>query len=88
MEIEKLSEVLTTFREDIMKVRNTFESNKISSDEIGIAVKQLNIAINENSQVLSDIFSKIIDVDATSREVEKIFGTIVNVNEVVGKMAI
>ena len=85
-EIVDLSEVLKTFKEDIMQVRSTFESNKTSSDEIGLAVQQLNIAINENSQVLKDIFSKIIDVDSTSREVEKIFATVANVNDIVGKM--
>ncbi len=85
-EIENLSEVLKTFKNDIMQVRTTFQNNKVSSDEIGLAVQQLNIAINENSQVLKDIFSKIIDVDSTSREVEKIFATVANVNDVVGKM--
>ncbi len=86
VEIENLSSVMNTFETDFVDVRQTFEVNKRSSDEIGISLNQLTIAINENSQVLSSIFGKIVDVDATSREVQKIFSTMSTVNKAISNM--
>ena len=88
VDINSLTKVLTTFAEDIANVRATFEKNKEASDQIGVSINQISLAIDENSKVLSDIFAKIVDVNATAQEVNKIFTTIVNVNATVSQMEI
>jgi len=86
IDIGDLTKILATFAEDIVKVRATFERNKKASDQIGVSINQISLAIDENSQVLSDIFAKIVDVNTTAQEINKIFATIVKVNSSVSKM--
>ncbi len=88
VDISELTKVLTTFAQDIVNVRATFEKNKEASDSIGSSINQLSHAIDENSQVLTDIFSKIVDVNNTAQEVNRIFKTIVKVNATVSNMEI
>ncbi len=86
VDIEELSNVLNTFENDIVNVRATFASNKEASDQIGLSINQLTIAIDENTHVLSSIFTKIVDVDTTIQEINRIFSTIVKVNIAIGSM--
>ncbi len=84
--INEINEMLKRITEDITQVRQTFEKNNEVSSEMGNAINDLTEKINESSVIINEILKKVIEIDTTSKEVEKIFGTIAKVHKALGEL--
>lgn len=85
-EVDKISEIITAFEQDIKSIRSTFENTKVLSDNVGDAVNNLSSAIEEQSQVLTDVTKRVSVVVSTLEEAHKVFSTVAKVNQEINKM--
>ncbi len=85
-EVDKISEIITAFEQDIKSIRSTFENTKVLSDNVGDSVNNLSSAIEEQSQVLTDVTKRVSLVVSTLEEAHKVFSTVAKVNVEINKM--
>ncbi|BCB96440.1 methyl-accepting chemotaxis protein [Dissulfurispira thermophila] len=85
-EVDKISEIITAFEHDIKSIRSTFENTKVLSDRVGDSVNNLSSAIEEQSQVLTDVTKRVSLVVSTLEEAHKVFSTVAKVNVEINKM--
>ncbi|MDA8215127.1 MAG: methyl-accepting chemotaxis protein [Nitrospiraceae bacterium] len=85
-EVDKISEIITAFEQDIRSIRSTFENTKVLSDNVGDSVNNLSSAIEEQSQVLTDVTKRVSLVVSTLEEAHKVFSTVAKVNVEINKM--
>lgn len=85
-EVDKISAIITAFEHDIKSIRSTFENTKVLSDRIGDSVNNLSSAIEEQSQVLTDVTKRVSLVVSTLEEAHKVFSTVAKVNVEINKM--
>jgi methyl-accepting chemotaxis protein len=84
--VDKISEIIIAFEHDIKSIRSTFENTKVLSDRVGDSVNNLSSAIEEQSQVLTDVTKRVSLVVSTLEEAHKVFSTIAKVNVEINKM--
>lgn len=85
-EVDKISEIITAFENDIKSIRSTFENTKVMSDRVGDSINSLSSAIEEQSQVLTDVTKRVSLVVSTLEEAHKVFSTVARVNIEINKM--
>ena len=85
-EVDKISEIIIAFEQDIKSIRSTFENTKVLSDNVGDSVNNLSSAIEEQSQVLTDVTKRVSLVVSTLEEAHKVFSTVAKVNVEINKM--
>lgn len=85
-EVDKISEIITAFENDIKSIRSTFENTKVLSDKVGDSINSLSSAIEEQSQVLTDVTKRVSLVVSTLEEAHKVFSTVARVNIEINKM--
>mgnify|MGYP005841586567 CR=1 FL=1 len=85
-EVDKISEIITAFEHDIKSIRSTFENTKVLSDSVGDSINNLSSAIEEESQVLTDVTKRVYLVLSTLEEAHKVFSTVAKVNVEINKM--
>lgn len=79
-EVDKISEIITAFEQDIRAIRSTFENTKVLSDKVGDSINSLSSAIEEQSQVLTDVTKRVSLVVSTLDEAHRVFSTVAKVN--------
>jgi methyl-accepting chemotaxis protein len=85
-EVDKISDIIIAFEHDIKSIRSTFENTKVLSDRVGDSVNNLSSAIEEQSQVLTDVTKRVSLVVSTLEEAHKVFSTVAKVNAEINKM--
>jgi len=85
-EVDKISDIIIAFEHDIKSIRSTFENTKVLSDRVGDSVNNLSSAIEEQSQVLTDVTKRVSLVVSTLEESHKVFSTVAKVNAEINKM--
>lgn len=85
-EVDKISEIIIAFENDIKSIRSTFENTKVLSDRVGDSINSLSSAIEEQSQVLTDVTKRVSLVVSTLEEAHKVFSTVARVNIEINKM--
>lgn len=80
-EVEKIKELFSEIEEEMKTIRISFEKNKTMSDTVGDAVNTLSTAIEEQSQVLTDVSKRITNTASMLNETYKVFSTVVKVND-------
>lgn len=85
-EVDKISDIITAFENDIKSIRSTFENTKVMSDRVGDSINSLSSAIEEQSQVLTDVTKRVSLVVSTLEEAHKVFSTVARVNVEINKM--
>ncbi len=85
-EVDRISDIITAFEYDLKSIRATFENTKVLSDKVGDSVNSLSSAIEEQSQVLTDITKRISSVVLNLEEAHKVFSTIAKVNMEINRM--
>jgi methyl-accepting chemotaxis protein len=85
-EVDKISEIIIAFEHDIKSIRSTFKNTKVLSDRVGDSVNNLSSAIEEQSQVLTDVTKRVSLVVSTLEEAHKVFSTVAKVNVEINKM--
>lgn len=85
-EVNKISEIIIAFEQDIKSIRSTFENTKVLSDNVGDSVNNLSSAIEEQSQVLTDVTKRVSLFVSTLEEAHKVFSTVAKVNVEINRM--
>lgn len=85
-DVGKVSEIISTFEQDIYAIRNSFDNSKKLSDNVGDAINSLSSAIEEQSQVLSDVTKRVASIVQTIEEVHRVFKTVSKVNVEINKL--
>ena len=85
-EAEKIKELFLEIEQDMKTIRLSFEKTKSMSDTVGDAVNTLSTAIEEQSQVLTDVSKRIIHTSSMLNETYKVFTTVVKVNNDIAKI--
>lgn len=85
-EVDKISQIIIAFEQDIKSIRSTFDNTKMLSDNVGDSVNNLSSAIEEQSQVLTDVTKRVSLVVSTLEEAHKVFSTVARVNIEINKM--
>lgn len=85
-EVEKIRELFSSIENDMKNIRQSFEKTKTMSDTVGDAVNTLSTAIEEQSQVLTDVSKRITNTASMLGETYKVFSTVIKVNDEISKM--
>lgn len=85
-EVDKISEIIIAFEQDIKSIRSTFDNTKMLSDNVGDSVNNLSSAIEEQSQVLTDVTRRVSLVVSSLEEAHKVFSTVARVNVEINRM--
>ncbi len=85
-DVGKISEIITTFENDINTIRSTFENSKELSDKVGDSINSLSSAIEEQSQVLGDVTKRVSNIVQTIEEMHRVFKTVTKVNVEINKL--
>ncbi len=85
-EVEKIRELFLSIEEDMKNIRKAFEKTKTMSDKVGDAVNTLSTAIEEQSQVLTDVSKRITNTASMLNETYKVFSTVIKVNDEISKL--
>ncbi|MCX8031495.1 MAG: methyl-accepting chemotaxis protein [Thermodesulfovibrionales bacterium] len=86
VEVEKIRELFSNIEGDMKNIRESFEKTKIMSDSVGDAVNTLSTAIEEQSQVLTDVSKRIVSTSSMLSETYKVFSTVIKVNNEISKL--
>lgn len=85
-EVGKIRELFLSIEEDMKNIRQSFEKTKTMSDTVGDAVNTLSTAIEEQSQVLTDVSKRITNTASMLNETYKVFSTVIRVNNEISKL--
>lgn len=85
-EVDKIRELFLSIEKDMKNIRQSFEKTKTMSDTVGDAVNTLSTAIEEQSQVLTDVSRRITNTASMLNETYKVFSTVIRVNNEISKI--
>ncbi|KJR40839.1 methyl-accepting chemotaxis protein [Candidatus Magnetoovum chiemensis] len=87
MEVGKICVTMNSIEEDMRSIQGTFVKNKEMSDDIGDAINSISTAIEEQSQVISDVNQRVYSSNSNINEIHKVLKTLSLINTEISKLA-